>query len=71
MIGSVMDKLTGGNAPSPVYGTETNSPQAPTHEDESEHTRLYTLKRDDDSVTPRPKFDFDDLKFGSNFNPDE
>ena len=71
MIGSVMDKLTGGGAPAPVYGDEAGSPQAPAHDDENEHTRLYTPKREDDSVTPRPKFDFDDLKFGSNFNPDE
>jgi len=44
---------------------------APTYEDEGEPTKQYSMKSEDDSITPRPKFDFDDLKFGTNFNSEE
>ena len=70
LIGNVMDKLTGG-VPPPSYAAvpEPNAP--PVYEDEGEPTRTHIIdSEDDDIVTPRPKFDFDDLKFGSNFDPD-
>jgi len=71
-IGSAMEKLAGIDAPSPenlpaaVYA-EASITQ-PAYEDDTEPTKLYTIKGEDDSVSPRPKFDFDDLKFGANFN---
>jgi len=54
------------NKPSYDYEEVTDDPPEPEYDDEGEPTRLYNVKEDDDSVTPRPKFDFDDLKFGSN-----
>ena len=36
--------------------------------DDDDPTKLYIINNEDDTYTPRPKFDFDDLKFGSNFN---
>lgn len=43
--------------------------------DETEPTKLYRVKNndaddaeDDESPTPRPKFDFDNLQFGSNYS---
>ena len=44
------------------------APTAPVYDDEGEPTKPYMIKEKEDSVTPRPKFDFDDLKFGSNFD---
>ena len=70
-IGNVMDKLTGGGAPMPQPAVDREPQQANVYEDESEQTKTYNINNEDDSVTPRPKFDFEDLKFGSNFNPDE
>ena len=81
LIGSVMDKLTGGSTPPPQYNAEPAPPPAPppapmpmpvpAYENDNDNTKIYPIGEDNDSVTPRPKFDFDDLKFGSNFNPDE
>ena len=69
IIGNVMEKLTGGSGP--AYDVDEESEPLPIHDDESDPTRLYVSKDLDDSLTPRPKFDFDDLKFGPNFNVDE
>jgi len=74
-IGNAMERLAGLDS-APVQGhmeptnstyTEAPIPQ-PAYEDAGEPTKLYTIKGDDDSVSPRPKFDFDDLKFGANFD---
>jgi len=71
-IGSAMERLAGfdtpapENAPAPALAAAA-APQS-AYDDNSEPTKPYGLKNDDDSVTPRPKFDFDDLKFGANFN---
>ena len=35
---------------------------------DDEPTKLFSVDGSEDAVTPRPKFDFDDLKFGSNFD---
>jgi len=79
-IGNAMERLAGLDTPDPGIVPEIPNPEgaAPVHdeaidplplyEDEGEPTRQYTLKSDDDSVSPRPKFDFDDLKFGANFD---
>ena len=40
----------------------------PAYEDEGVPTKAYLIGEKEDSVTPRPKFDFDDLKFGSNYS---
>lgn len=56
-----------------------DEPAAPIHDDEGEPTRFYRRKNeptvdfdeDDEPVSPRPKFDFDNLKFGSNYSDDD
>ena len=68
-IGNVMEKLTGGNTPHKEPAEDTDQAQAQESEDPDEQTIVYSIG--DDSITPRPKFDFDNLKFGSNFNADE
>ena len=71
-IGNVMDKLTGGGVPFPEEAESPAPADATDYVDpDEENTKIYTIGGDDDSVTPRPKFDFDDLKFGSNFSVDE
>ena len=71
LIGDVMERLTGGSAPMPEPAEEPEQQLAPEYEDDSENTKVYAINDDSESVTPRPKFDFEDLKFGSNFNIDE
>jgi len=68
-IGNVMEKLTGGSAPRNADAENPDQADVAEPEDVDENTIVYSIN--DDSVTPRPKFDFDDLKFGSNFNADE
>jgi len=71
-IGNAMERLHGfdppvpENVPAPVLAGAAASQSA--YDDDGEPTKPYAFKSDDDSVTPRPKFDFDDLKFGANFN---
>ena len=71
-------------APEYAEYTVQQEPQAdPAYDDEGEPTKLYPFNdsaingpADDsfgdndaeESTSPRPKFDFDDLKFGSNFD---
>ena len=70
IIGNVMEKLTGGGGAN-VSEYDTDPAIPPVSEDDEEFTKLYIPKDLEDSLTPRPKFDFDDLKFGSNFSADE
>ena len=80
IIGNVMERLTGGgnsaassaasNASAASYD-DVDTVIPPVHEDEGDPTRLYINDDMEDSLTPRPKFDFDDLKFGSNFSVEE
>jgi len=67
-IGNAVEKITAGESPEPVYNSP-NEPDAPPislFEDDGEPTKQF-VSLGDDSVSPRPKFDFDDLKFGANF----
>jgi len=57
-IGNAVEKLTGYDAPAQT---------TPFYEDGDGQTKLFTGVDEDESVSPRPKFDFDDLKFGDNF----
>ena len=43
-------------------------PSVPSYDDEGEPTKQYDISVREESLTPRPKFDFDDLKFGKNFD---
>jgi hypothetical protein len=40
-------------------------------EDEDDAMKLYSVEEEEEVTSPRPKFDFDDLKFGANFDTDE
>ena len=53
------------------------APSAKTRDDDDDQTRVFRVKGDDtdwsdedEPTSPRPKFDFDDLKFGSNYDKD-
>jgi len=48
-----------------------DEPPASLFEDEDDSVRLYTPESELEDTSPRPKFDFDDLKFGANFDTDE
>jgi len=70
-IGSAVRRLTSdtyepADAAVPDFEGEPEPRPVPMQEDEP--TRQYSRRGDDDSISPRPKFDFDDLKFGSNFD---
>jgi len=72
-IGSAMERLAGidmppapEGAPAAAYA-EASAPRS-AYDDDSEPTKLYPIKSEENTVTPRPKFDFDDLKFGANFD---
>jgi len=39
-------------------------------DNDDEQTKQFTPISEDEAVSPRPKFDFDDLKFGANFDND-
>ena len=74
IIGAAMDRITDGSTGNvqPLTSTgQATPPPAQIHNDEDGHTKVYSISGDDDAITPRPKFDFDDLKFGSNFSADE
>ena len=77
-IGASMEKITNSGAPAQERATalsveEPDYQPVPDYDDEGEPTKLYAFSSSDgdgddlESTSPRPKFDFDDLKFGSNF----
>jgi len=68
-IGSAVEKLTDFNASAhdPASGQDDDATPLSLFEDEGEPTRQYSAE-EGDSISPRPKFDFDDLKFGANFD---
>jgi len=72
-IGSAVERLTGADTYVPedidvpdFAGEPDTEPAMLDHDDED--TKQFTIRESDDSVSPRPKFDFEDLKFGSNFD---
>ncbi|MCL2125702.1 MAG: DivIVA domain-containing protein [Oscillospiraceae bacterium] len=69
IIGNVMERLTGSSAAPADVIADIADPEG--YDDEGDPTKQYIPKDQEDSLTPRPKFDFDDLKFGSNFTIDE
>ena len=71
MIGNAVEKITSDGAQNTKVFTRGEQAQIHEHDKEGAQIKLYADDAEDDSVTPRPKFDFDDLKFGSNFNIDE
>jgi cell division initiation protein len=80
-IGNAVEKIANETADAPMQEAVTASlaentpvPEAPPQslfEDDDEEIRLYAADDDEDITSPRPKFDFDDLKFGANFDIDD
>ena len=64
MIGDVMGQLSGSDLPAPEYAPDYDPPPQMS-------VRALEDVDEDEFITPRPKFDFEDLKFGSNFNLDD
>ena len=68
-IGDVMDRLISGNAP-PFAEHPDNLDTSSDACEEIDQSLMYAIDEDDqgeqDTITPRPKFDFEDLRFGSN-----
>ena len=65
-IDSAVMRLTDFDEPAPVR-EDDNAPLS-LFEDEGEPTKPLSFDDEDEFVSPRPKFDFDDLKFGANFD---
>ena len=67
-IGNSVEKLTDFEAPVQDSAPDQTDDAQPLSlfDDEGEPTRQYNAE-ESDSISPRPKFDFDDLKFGANF----
>jgi len=71
-IDSAVGKITSGS-PEPVHEQqEMDAAAVPEYDDEGEPTKVFGEEEDAaTSITPRPKFDFDDLKFGANFDKND
>jgi len=63
-IDSAVGKLTDED---PAPDQNDNALPEAIHDDEGEPTKVFGSADEGDAVSPRPKFDFDDLKFGANF----
>lgn len=73
-IDAAVEKIVASEEPSPPPKSEPKSEP----EDEGEPTKQFRTKKagvdwsdDDEPTSPRPKFDFDNLKFGVNFKNDD
>ena len=74
-IGSAVETMAmGGDSPPPHGGMQAPPPhgeQPPSLFEDDESVKLYTPGEETEEISPRPKFDFDDLKFGANFDSDD
>jgi len=72
-IGSAVEKIT--NSAATPYPTAANAQEAddpqPTLFSDDDGVKVYSAGVDESPISPRPKFDFDDLKFGANFDSDD
>ena len=72
-IGSVVEQLTGDMASPPPAQVQTatqNEPPSSLFDDDDDSEKLFS-SGEEGEISPRPRFDFDDLKFGANFDTDE
>jgi len=72
-IGSAVEKITSAEADVPPIAQSVSVPDSPPSSlfsESDDAMKVYSGATDDDPVSPRPKFDFDDLKFGANFDSD-
>jgi len=79
-IGSVVEQLAEDEvatpAPEAAQVSSAEEPPSSLFEDDDGSVKLYSPDEDDEidaseNISPRPKFDFDDLKFGANFDSDD
>jgi len=73
-IGSVVEQISEDEAQShnEVYAPEAEEPHPSLFEDDDGSVKLYSPdERVEEETSPRPKFDFDDLKFGANFDSED
>ena len=75
-IGSVVEQIADGGAAPAAASSETQTSASgvppPLFEEDHESVKLYAAEEAvQEDITPRPKFDFDDLKFGANFDSDD
>ena len=82
-IDSAVERIISDAVPEPAQQTApipvippapAPAPERATFEDETEPTRPFHIKlgaTPEDAQTPRPKFDFENLQFGSNLTPEE
>jgi len=70
-IGSVVEQLTDEDTAAAEEHTPASGDSS-LFEDDDGSVKLYAPDEIvEDDISPRPKFDFDDLKFGANFDSDE
>ncbi|MCL2392983.1 MAG: DivIVA domain-containing protein, partial [Oscillospiraceae bacterium] len=73
-IGSAVEKITNSTPASYPISADTQAiddPQPTLFSDNDDGMKLYSAGVDEAPISPRPKFDFDDLKFGANFDTDD
>jgi len=73
-IGSVVEQITEDSFTSPSENMQThmtNGHHPSLFEDDDFSNDFYTPESELENTSPRPKFDFDDLKFGANFDSDD
>jgi len=76
VVGQMSDDTGSSQFVSEPVATIPNDPPPSLFEDDDGSVKLYTqeddeISEDDERISPRPKFDFDDLKFGANFDSDD
>jgi len=54
-----------------VDAPDDDAPLFQEYDIDNEPTKIFNFDGDEDPGSPRPKFDFDDLKFGANFNKEK
>lgn len=73
-IGSAVEQMTDGPEPVPLDVPQDATPLTPPatlFEEKSDTKELPASEEIIPDISPRPKFDFDDLKFGANFDNDD
>ena len=74
-ISSVVEQISEDEVPAPQarQATPAEEPPSSLFEDDDGSVKLYSPDESapEEITSPRPKFDFDDLKFGANFDSDD
>ena len=73
-IGSAVERMTDdfpSQSQDDIHSYEPDDPHPSLFEDDDGSVKLYSPESELENTSPRPKFDFDDLKFGANFDSDD